>query len=507
MKTLSRTQRLTVVWLVLGLGTFVVNLKHLTTMFARFEESSDFGTFFQASYQISRGHLNPYSTLFEYNYPHYGFPFYASHFELLLWVVSPLLRIFSSGLCLLVIGALAVSATQVLASVWITKLLQRYLTSALAMAALVIALIPLVYINPWYENALYFDFHMELLTMPLLLACGYAYYYGHWRVSTAFAVLVALGGDVQNTYLVALGIGLWLLDPKRNRSALLLSVGGLFMITMISAGHLNAASALVVRYGYLAGGATTTAALISGILTHPGVLLHTMISRFTIIQKFLTSAGFLGLINPLGFFVTAIVLLEPWIATDPSAFLSTFATFQDVSFQPFLTVGAAMASVFVLKRASRWLTGAWLGVIAITLIVSVQSAKTYLPVARAFNDTISSANARALHQALDLIPPRAEVIAANGVIGRFSGRPYVYPIVTVTAPLLPIWEHVTYILLTPGVGIEGVTVPQYEAVAQALSSPTRYPHVQRVYESGSIILFKLTSRNVGYEFNLLGPAA
>ena len=41
---------------------------------------------------------------------------------------------------------------------------------------------------------------------------------------------------------------------------------------------------------------------------------------------------------------------------------------------------------------------------------------------------VTPSGATALHSALDQAPPSVEVVASNGVVGRFSQRRYVYPL-------------------------------------------------------------------------------
>ena len=62
-------------------ATLIVWSRHL---WSRFDLTSDFATFSQAWNLIGTGHLNPYESTFAYYYPHYGYPFWQSHFELMM---------------------------------------------------------------------------------------------------------------------------------------------------------------------------------------------------------------------------------------------------------------------------------------------------------------------------------------------------------------------------------------------------------------------------------------
>ena len=108
------TGRLRQVW-TLGCVAFVAQGAGLLLwsrhLWSRFDLTSDFGTFSQAWQQIGTGHLNPRETTFAYNYPHYGYPFWQSHFETPDVAAGPVPCPGSSTFGLLIVQDLALAGT------------------------------------------------------------------------------------------------------------------------------------------------------------------------------------------------------------------------------------------------------------------------------------------------------------------------------------------------------------------------------------------------------------
>ena len=92
-------------------------------LWSRFDETSDMGTFSQAWSQIATGHLNPYETTFPYNYPHYGYPFYQSHLELMMWPLAILYFVWPHAIDLLVVQDLAIAGAGLVGLRWALEML------------------------------------------------------------------------------------------------------------------------------------------------------------------------------------------------------------------------------------------------------------------------------------------------------------------------------------------------------------------------------------------------
>lgn len=461
---------LRVAWIMSGLLSFTVLGSHLVTMFHQFEETSDFAAFYQATYLIGHGHLSPYSTVFRYNYPHFGFPFIDSHFELLAWLLAPILIVFPSGLALLVLAALAVAIAQVLTASWMTDIIFPKLRGRGRIIAFAIAVEMLVFANPWFGWGVFFDFHMESLTVPFFVGTGYAVYRGRKVLALVLAVFVALSGDVQSTYLIGLAIALAITIPSARRISAAIAALGLAYFLVAQIGHFNHASNLIGRYGYLAPGpATSTIGLVGSIALHPSTLLHTLLSRASTAAKYLLP-GLPGLASPLGLIIAIWILVPASIATQQGAFLASFASFQTVNMQPYLAVGVAMLYARfagMSNRLRRYILEVTLGVVVTFGAVAglAQLKRSYT-----FNATVDAATAAQLAKVLRAIPANAEVIAAQGVGGRFAARPYYYPIYGSDAlgRTFPIEAHSVYLVVTATQGIEGLTPKGAEALQAAL---------------------------------------
>ena len=83
-------------------------------------------TFSQAWQQIGSGHLSPYETTFPWYYPHYGYPFYQSHLELMMWPLALLHAAGASAFSLLVVQDLVLAGSGLVALRWGLELLDRH---------------------------------------------------------------------------------------------------------------------------------------------------------------------------------------------------------------------------------------------------------------------------------------------------------------------------------------------------------------------------------------------
>lgn len=158
--------------MVLGLFAYSVHIYH------RFDLTTDFAIPDQAWSQIAHGHLSPYSTLNPYNYPHYGYPFWQDHFELIFWPLALLWFLYPHSIDLLVVQDVGLAGSVLVATLFLVDLIEvrwahrrrTRAASRLPVGLAIGGLVALV-INPWIYWSASFDFHLEALaTLFLLLA-------------------------------------------------------------------------------------------------------------------------------------------------------------------------------------------------------------------------------------------------------------------------------------------------------------------------------------------------
>ncbi len=483
---------LNVIWILAGIFSAGGMIIHSSALFNHFELTPDFSNFYQATYLIAHGHYYPYDTLFPFNYPHYGFPFLHSHGEFFVWLLAPLVAMFPNGFVLLVLQDLAIASTQVLAALWIHKLFQNKhaFVELLTIGAF-------IFLNPWYYFSAFFDFHLEPFSMLFLLAAAYTYLNGHRRLSLLFVLLVISTGDVPSTYLIGLGLGMFLLKPSKNISALLIALSGSVASVVESSLHLAEASSFLQRYGYLAGNHPPKSAisLVLGTLSHLGIIFSTLHQHIPLTVPYLISGNIVGLFSPLGL-VTALIVLAAPVLVETPIFLSNFASFQIVSFEPILTVAGVMVLLWSYGNPNHLKSLLPKMAFAVSLVVALYTSYPNLIAAKDFNNSVSQSTATTLASVLKHIPSGAEVISGNGTVGRFSGRRLVYSLITFQGASVPIWSHQTYIIVVDNQGIADPSSAQAKVIRTFLLNDRS--QVKEILSKGVVQIYRLTSKTTGY---------
>jgi len=174
-------------------------LAYSTFLYHRFDLTDDFGTYSQAWWLIGHGHLNPVDTI---QAPPY--PFWQSHFELALWPLALLGRLWSSPLQLLWLQDLAIVATETVTLLWVARICENRILRRRSLAGGV-ALVALVW-NPWWYQVASFDVHFEVLGLPFVVWSAYALWRGRPRVSLVAGAVALLFGDVVSVIVVGVAI-------------------------------------------------------------------------------------------------------------------------------------------------------------------------------------------------------------------------------------------------------------------------------------------------------------
>ncbi len=416
-----------VFWLVAGAvlaAQLAVLVAYSAYLYHRFDLTDDFAAYHQAWWSIGHGHLNPVDTI---HVP--TFPFWQNHFELAMWPIAWVGRLWPDPVQLLWLQDLALVATEALTLWWVAGLCAERLArrrNEVAIAALV-ALV----VNVWWYETASFDVHFETIGLPFAVWCGLALWRGRTRQAWLGAVLAVLFGDVVSLSILFVAVA-GMASRRVRRAGHLgaalgiaaFAVAWLALVTVLDA---NQGSGIVTNYGYLVGAApgASAASVAGALLLHPWHALRVLVGRWHGIGRVLLSAGLLGVVTPWGG-AMAVGTLAPTALNVNPAFLSPDIAFQTLAVIPFVFVGSVMVLLWIGRRRGWWAAGAWALAAGLLAASLVQNAPLFTGL-RAGWWRVDAPAAATLRRALPQVPGSAQVIASQGVIGRFAGRRYVYP--------------------------------------------------------------------------------
>jgi len=474
-------------------------------LYRRFDLLEDFAHNAQAWYLIGHGDLLPLDTV---RLP--TTPFLRDHFDLVMWPLS-LLRVFSgSPFWLLVAQDVAVAAAELITLRWVWTLLTAHLARYRTVAGL-LALVVLMANAWWYETVSY-DVHLTPLALPLLVLVGYSLSQGKWARAAIAAGFCVLFGAVVTELLLFVGIGsLVLLVANRHRSrvgivtALAISAAAGGWVLVVTGVGANQASNLASQYSYLVAdnGHAGTFALLSGVARHPVRAWHMLSARAHAMARPLITSGVVGIFSPIGLLVSVGTLVPAALAMSPS-FSSVNDSFQTLAVVPFVLVG----DVMVLLRLDTWLGRTAVGVAdpgpearrrprrinrraivwgmacLFALTALVQDGRLLVHLRQTWW-TVSPSDAVALRTGLEHAPASAEVIASNGVIGRFSQRRFVYPL-QLSPQTVPV-KASDVVLVIATAGNEALT---HDQVAADLLFVHTQLHARRISQGQGVDTFR-----------------
>jgi hypothetical protein len=406
-----------------------------TFQYSRFGLGTDFATSNQAAFLIAHGHLNPYVTTHRY-------PYLDDHFGLLLYPISILYSVYPHGILLLWLQDLASVGAEIAAIWWVCEIVERRMTSAasetdggtaggIAGPAIVLGAVVLLVADPWFYTSILFDFHLNAFAALFLVLAARDAWGGNLIRAGAWAGALLLTGDTGGLYLAGLGLSVALGAPGRRRFGLLGLVVGAAWVIAVHELAVNQSHVLVASYTYLVTGSpvvpgtVTIFTVIKALVEHPHRWIQMLWGRKRIIYEILIPSGVVGVASPWAigtdftiFFIQAI------------AYALTFLVdgFDVVAGLVLVLVCSAMtitAAAFSPRRALRIaavVAGAGM------LIQSVVLAGVKVPETFDYFLNISAPQAAALNRGLDATPANAEVISSWGVMGRFSGRQWDYPL-------------------------------------------------------------------------------
>jgi len=443
-------------------------------IYDRFDLTTDFAIAAQGLSQIAHGHLDPYSTLNPHNYPHYGYPFWQDHFSLIFWPMALLWLVYPHSIDLLVVQDLCLTGSVLVSILFVCDLLERRWATVtlprgrpvrgdwrvLPVAIGVGALGALV-VNPWIYWSASFDFHIQAVaTLFLVLAARDLWAGRNWR-ALIWIVLVLSCGNVSATYLFGLGIAMVLSRRELRWRGLALMGLGLVWALVVGAIGGGTGTLIVGNYGYLAhvapGATIGNVQIVSGTLLHPSVPLRMLSSRSANIYRILAPSGVVGVLSPIGFGITLVVMLSNELNA-AAVFSGPVSSFQNLPMCFLVLVGTAQVLAWLARRRVRTyrVLAAVLG--AVLLVQAVAFSAVWTPRARQYFLVVDAPTAVALARVADRIPAADEVIASQGVVGRFGDRQLVYPFLDTggNGQVIPVFDRPVVFVLTSG-GIESAT--------------------------------------------------
>jgi uncharacterized membrane protein len=442
-------------------------------LFSHFDLAEDFAHNAQAWFLIGHGNLSPLDTIRIPNTP-----FWRDHLDFILWPLGLIGRLWPSPFSLLVLQDLAVVAAEGITALWIARICVQHLEPGWKRSGAALAAVILLVTNPWWYEAVSFDFHMPPLGLPFILLTAYSLWSGRFRRAAVFAVVSVLFGVVVVELLAFVGLaGLLSRRVRRaggTRVALLIGACAAVWVLAASAFGANQASNLASQFDYLAGSAhhVGTLHILTGVAAHPGHVISVLKARWHPIARILLSSGVVGVCSPWGGLLALGTVLPAALAQSPT-FISLDTGFQTLPAVPFLVVGSVMmlarigartvaspnasASFARLRRlvAPRRRVIA-LGVAVVLLLAGLVQAGRLEGTIRQAWWKVSAPAASVLLKASHSIPPSAEVVASNGIIGRFAERRLAYPLELAPQEITGRTGEV-YFVVTPNDGPESLT--------------------------------------------------
>ena len=479
--------------LILRVGIAVASLAQLGLMLTqawvqwhRFGLTTDFAQYSQAQWLIGHGQLNPHDTVS-------GVSFARFQATYIMWPLGLVWTITRTAFSLLVVQAAAIAACTWIGGIWILEVVQTRLPGRiLAQVGVVGGLVAALALNPFAFEASFFDFHPEPICALFLLLAARAL----WRRSRVspfvWAALALTTGGVGTLLTIGLGLGVAMLVPGRRRQGLAIFVGAMVWLTVILVVGLALSTPLDSSYGYLAPGvhnATGISGMLAlgfGIVQHPSTALHTLWHRRHPIYQIFQAGGMIGVFTGWGAGVIVIDLLANGLFASYTLIAFGSGAFQNFPAVVLLTMGSALAVVWLLHQGRRTrVLGVVIGlaVLANSLALAVNNDNLDLP--RSWLKVSPSAQV-ALAQAQSKIPSSWAVIASQGVVGRFGTRTTVFPY-SVACEVYPLPQQNTAVILAPEQGVELVpAVSALSAVAQL-----KRAHSPLLIHSGGIWVFRV----------------
>lgn len=418
----------------------------------RYALTWDFSIYYQAGYLIAHGHYDPYSSAL-------GFRFYQNDFELLLWPVGMLLKVFPSSFTMLALQDMAIAGANYIGFRWLEDIVCSSDSRRDGRVRLILGIgLTLFMLSPWIYSAAGFDWHVEPMIMPIAVYLGWQLWKGNVGRSVVASFLLLLGGNVAATYLVGLGVSNIGLSGSGRRLAagisLVMGLAAILVIEHVVPGGMRGGNIAGI-YGYLLGPDKKTNAtafsIAIGLIEHPGRAVRVLEGNAYNLYGAVAPGGIVGFFSLPVVGIAMVVLLTAGLI--PGHLWSSPLNFQTLLVSPFVTVGTAGV-------LAKWRRKTGLHYIVSTLVVlnCVGWALAWMPQLPNRWVRISAPQARTLHRIQNTLDPNVEVVASSSVVGRFSNRQWIYTFSQTEKAhgdsLIPIHYQNLDFLITPNSGID-----------------------------------------------------
>jgi len=436
---LRRVRRIGYTMLGLQFAGFLV---WSTILYQRYALTWDFATYNQPWFLIAHGDLSPYSTVSR-------LPFWQNDAEFMPWVLAPLYWIGRSDVLLPWLQDVSIAGAEAIAFTWLCELAKRHCNERDAAWLAGFGLLLLV-TNPWLWWTVSFDVHEEALVIFFTAYLAWDVSRGKRR-AWVWVLPVLLGGAPSATYVIGIGIGAVLARRRiRGMGAAIAAVGVVYSLLLVAT-HADAGVPLARHYGYLATGAAIVPAgfglsdLVKGIASHPFGIIATLWDKRSDMIANLAPGGVLGIGSLMFLPLMLVVLLANGLSV---GYRFSEPLFQSLPIYVLLPVGTTAVVAWLLRRHRRT-SFALAGIIAAqalgwAVVWGLQTPVQWLRIPAAEAATLASIEAT--------VPASAEVVASQGVMGRFSSRMNIYGL-SQPNTTVPVADG-TWFVITPTTGIE-----------------------------------------------------
>jgi hypothetical protein len=406
-----------------------------TLQYDRFNLTNDFAAYSQAWTAIAHGHLNPRISF-------WSFSFWRDDLELLMWPLALFYWIYPHTVTLLYLQDIALVAGELVVIVWAREIMTKSHRAHYYGAWLLGLVTALLVITPWSWFTIGFDFHFEPFAVLFALLAARDLWAGRYRALMVWVPLTLASCAAAGSLLViAIGLAALLSSDRSRPAALAVLLAGFGWLAMASSlgGMLFGGLQLSTMYGYLSGhtsGHLSLSTALAGFVTNPLGALRMFGSHAGYVAGYLISAGIIGLMSRWALIPAALILLPSAFNANVN-FIHFAQSFQSWPAIVFLVVGFAVVWDRLNNLGAFRAAVPLVGTCAVGLAGCV--AFVYSGHVPSYVERVSPGAAQQLAEAEGRIPASGEVVASQGVVGRFAvdrlafdywadGKPETYPV-------------------------------------------------------------------------------
>jgi hypothetical protein len=250
-----------------------------------------------------------------------------------------------------------------------------------------------------------------------------------------------------------------------------LGVSWLIAMSAIDANVASKGNA-IVGYGYLVAGRQPVPLtdLVRGAIEHPLRALSAL--KASVVNDWANTAapGFIGALSPWGISISLVVILSVGLLSPSIQRMFSRPLFQSFPIYIFVPVGSVFILAWAIRRLRPRIRRAVLAAGTLALAQAIAWAIVWLPNLPTTTFLVNNASATTLNNALRMIPNGDEVIAEEGIAGRFFDRNYALLCDTIPAKF-SIYTRQVYFVFGPTLGSERPVDYFYSAIDEIASLP------------------------------------